>query len=435
MSNYSLLKQFTKYVSLSIMGTLAQSLYIIADTVFIAQGIGADAVAALNIALPVFGIIFGFGMMIGIGGGTRSSIYEETKSEVFTLCIISAAVISGVFSVLGLFFADKIAVLFGAGEDIMELTVTYLRIALIFAPAFMLNNSVVCFVRNDKNPHLSSIAMLTSSFSNIVLDYIFIFPLGLGMLGAILATVMSPIISLAVLSLHFILKKNTFRFTLKGFKFSFRELFNVCSLGFSSFINEVANAVVVMVFNFIILSLSGTVGISAYGIIANFSLMIINIFAGIAQGIQPLTSRAYGKGLNKDASRIYMYGIMLSAAIGIIVYILSYFNTEALISIFNRDNDLNLLSIASRGIRLYFIGFVFAGASIISSTYFSSIERPVSAFIPSALRGFALIIPMAYLMSFIFKMDGVWLSFTVTEFIVMIVCFFLIGAKNIRSKT
>lgn len=431
----SLIKKFIKYVSLSIIGTLAQSLYIIADTMFIARGVGSNGIAALNIALPIFGFMFGFGMMIGMGGGTRSSISPEKKNETFTICITSSAVISVLFSLAGLLFPNQIAVLLGANDEIKELTVTYLRVALLFAPAFMLNNTFVCFVRNDGNPHLSSAAMLSSSLANIVLDYVFIFPFEMGMFGAILATVISPIISLLILSFHFILKKNTFKADFRNFNFRFKKLFDISSLGISSFINEIANSIVVMVFNFIILGISGTVGISAYGIIANFSLMVINVFAGIAQGIQPLASSAYGHGRIDEIKKIYKYAIILSLIFSITLYIISFRHTDALISIFNKENNAELSSIVANGIKLYFIGFIFAGISIISSTLLSSAERATSAFVPSILRGFALIIPTAYVMSYLFKLNGVWLSFGVTEFLVMIValCLTSVTFKKLKS--
>lgn len=432
----SLIKKFIKYVSLSIIGTLAQSLYIIADTVFIARGVGANGIAALNIALPVFGFIFGFGMMIGMGGGTRSSISPEKKNEIFTICITSVAFISVLFSLTGLFFARQISILFGATDEIIELTVTYLKIALLFAPAFMLNNTFVCFVRNDGNPHLSSAAMFSSSLANIILDYIFIFPLKMGMFGAILATVISPIISLSVLSFHFILKKNTFKADFKNFNFSFKKLFDISSLGISSFINEIANSIVVMVFNFIILGISGTIGISAYGIIANFSLMVINVFAGISQGIQPLASSAYGCDKTDEIKKLYKYAVILSIVFSVCLYIVSFRHTDALISVFNKENNAELTSIVANGIKLYFIGFIFAGISIISSTLLSSAERAAAAFIPSILRGFALIIPVAYIMSYLFKLNGVWLSFTVTEFTVMLValCLTLATFKKLKNS-
>ena len=87
------------------------------------------------------------------------------------------------------------------------MTDVYLKVVLLFSPAFIINNILNCFVRNDGAPNLGMAAMLTGSFSNIIMDYIFIFPLGMGMLGAVLATGFAPVIGILILSGHFGAKK------------------------------------------------------------------------------------------------------------------------------------------------------------------------------------------------------------------------------------
>lgn len=153
---------------------------------------------------------------------------------------------------------------------------TYLQVILLFSPVFMINDSLLCFVRNDGDPQLAMIGMLTGSLANIVLDYIFIFPFDMGIFGAVLATALAPAISLIVLSKHWITKRNQFR--LKWTRPSLRLLKNIFSLGIPSFIAEVASGMVMIVFNLIILQLQGNTGVAAYGVIANLSLVVNSIY-------------------------------------------------------------------------------------------------------------------------------------------------------------
>lgn len=173
---------------------------------------------------------------------------------------------------------------------------TYLKFILISAPAFIINDVLICFVRNYNNPNLSMYAMLVGSLSNIILDYIFIFifPLQLGILGTVFATGLSPIISILILSLPPIKRKNQFHFTINlKIKPNIKIALNTLSLGFPSLVTEVSCGIVIIVFNMIILNLIGNIGVAAYGIVANLSLVVVAVYTGIAQGIQPLISKSY----------------------------------------------------------------------------------------------------------------------------------------------
>lgn len=203
------LKIFSKYVSLNIAGMIALSCYILADTFFVANGIGPDGLTALNLAIPVYSFINGAGLMIGIGGSTKYSMLKASNKEIeanqtFTHVLVIGSIFATLFILLGLFAADTLAVLLGADGNIFDMTHTYLKVLLLFSPAFILNNIITCFVRNDGAPALSMVAMTLGSFSNIFFDYIFIFPCQMGILGAVIATGFSLVFGLAIISQHFI---------------------------------------------------------------------------------------------------------------------------------------------------------------------------------------------------------------------------------------
>ena len=151
MKKTSCLGEFMRYTSLNVLGMIGLSCYILADTFFIARGLGSDGLAALNIAIPVYSFVHGCGMMLGMGGATKYSIF---RVGIFAL----------IFVLMGLGFSGNITSLLGADGDIFEMTKTYLMVVLLFAPAFMTNDFLLCFVRNDGNPGLAMTAMLTGSF-------------------------------------------------------------------------------------------------------------------------------------------------------------------------------------------------------------------------------------------------------------------------------
>ena len=200
MEKRSCFREFSRYTTLSILGTLGVSCYILADTFFVSAGLGAKGLAALNLAIPVYNFIHGTGLMLGMGGAARFSVSKSQNKQgqvdaIYSNTVRLAAIFSVLFFVVGMFFAGNLATILGADAQIYEMTTVYLRWLLIFAPAFIFNDVFLCFVRNDGSPQLSMTAMLIGSFSNILLDYIFIFPLHMGLFGAVFATGLSPIIS------------------------------------------------------------------------------------------------------------------------------------------------------------------------------------------------------------------------------------------------
>ena len=147
------------------------SCYILADTFFVSKGLGTNGLTALNLAIPVYNFIHGTGLMLGMGGATRFSVCksqgkEDEVNQIYTNTLYLAVVFSAVFILIGVIVSKQLALFLGADTSVLEMTNTYLRWLLIFAPAFILNDVLLCFVRNDGSPQLSMIAMLIGSFSN-----------------------------------------------------------------------------------------------------------------------------------------------------------------------------------------------------------------------------------------------------------------------------
>ncbi len=414
---------FTRYVSLNVMGMIGLSCYILADTYFVSKALGASGLASLNLAISVYSIISATGLMFGIGGATRFAILktqgeDEEASRVFTWTAVMGLITGLIFAALGL-FSGAVAMRLGADKETFEMTDTYLKVILCFAPCFILNNVVLAFVRNDRNPALSMTAMLTGSIGNVILDYLFMFPLSMGIFGAAFATGLAPAMSLAVLSLHFIKKKNTFR--IKNVRPALGRSKNILMPGLSSFITEVSSGIVLIVFNLVIIGLAGNTGVAAYGIVANLALVVIAVFTGIAQGIQPLASTGYGRDDKKMLGQVLGYAAGLAVILAVSVYIVVSLCSDPIIHIFNSEGNQALIPIARSGIRLYFTGFLFAGINILAAAFLSAVMQPKLAFIISVVRGGAAILPMVLVLSRIFGMNGVWLSFPLAEFITCII--------------
>ncbi len=438
-----LLKEFIRYVALNICGMIGLSCYILADTFFVSRGLGANGLAALNLAIPIYSFVHGSGLMLGMGGGTKYSIYMgqgnfKSANRIYSNTIYIMAVFAVIFVAMGIFFSGNLALMLGADQEVFGMTKTYLQVILLFSPAFIANDILLCFIRNDGNPKLSMTAMLAGSLSNIVLDYVFIFPFHMGIFGAVLATGFAPVISLGVLSRHWITKNNQFHF--EKTKPSLKLAGNIITLGVPALITEVASGIVMIVFNTLILKLQGNIGVAAYGVIANLSLVVTSVYTGIAQGIQPILSRFYGYGDAKSIKQTLKYAVRLMLFISGGIYLFFLMAVNFVVGLFDSEQNVQLQQIAETGLKLYFTAIPFVGFNIVISTYFTSTEKVLPAQIVSLSRGFIIIIPMAFFMSFLFGMTGVWLSYPFTESMVALAGMILYkksvgGKRNVQGNT
>ena len=426
-------KEFFKYTSLNVMAMISVSIYILADTFFVSYALGCNGLAALNFAVPVWGFIVGCGLMLGIGGATKYGIAKsqndnKAANQIFTNTALLTFGFSVFFVVCGLFFADFIAEIFGANSYVFVMARDYLYVLLLFSPIILFNYLLICFVRNDNAPQLAMAAMVVSSFLNIVFDYLLIIVLDKGMLGAALATGFAQTGGLAILAVHFIRKRNGFHLIRCKIKKAMAS--SIFAIGFPSFITEISISVVMIVFNRIIFSLAGNIGVAAYAVIANIFIVVISIFNGIAGGVQPLISRHYGNGDMSLAKLMLRYALILTAIISAIVYAAVFFGAHQITGIFNSEQNEILQSLAVSGLRIYFVGTVFAGLNIIMAIYFTSTENPRPAHVISLLRGFVVILPMIFLLSHVWDITGVWLVFPVTELLVGSVAVWLFWRKR-----
>lgn len=417
-------KEFWKYMMFAVMGMIGSSGTILVDTFFVSHRLGPDGLAALNIAIAIFGLMNGLAMMIGIGGASRYTILKSQEhyhkaNQTFTLSFAMALGMGILFLLTGLYGSSWLAQCLGANQDILSLCTTYLKTILMFAPCFLLNHLFMSFIRNDGSPQLSMCMMIVGSLTNMILDYLFMYPFHMGILGAALATGLAPTMSVIIAMIYILLKRNQFHFTKISFHLS--QMKAIIEPGLSNFINELSSGIVLVVFNLLILKFAGNIGVAAYGIVANLALIVLAIFTGVSQGIQPLLSRAFGQGQDQDIQYLYQQGRYVVFIIGLCVLCIAYLLSSHLIALFNHENHQTLQLLANEGLRYYFIGFLFLGYNYLMIALLSTTNQVSSAFGLSLLRGCIGIIIVACLFAFLWGLKGIWLAFPFVELITMLI--------------
>jgi len=420
--NGDIKKVFYKYLVNSVLGMLAVSFCILVDTMFIGQGIGSEGLAALNICIPIFNVFNGIGLLFGMGGATVLSIsvgkgdIEESRA-IFSQTLIVAIIFSISISILGAIFKKNIGYLLGADENTIYMVTEYLSGVLFLSFTYILSQMLSSFVRNDNNPKLSMLATTTGGLLNIVLDYIFIFEFKLGMKGAALATSLSTLINLIIVSTHFISKKNTLN--LVKFKFNLNRMIRILFTGAPSFIIELSSGIIIFIFNLALLEMIGNVGVSAYSIIANVALVVAAIFTGVAQSIQPIISINYGANKYDRVEKVKRMALIVAFIIGSVFYLSGLLFPTSIVSIFTSENG-QIVDITVNAIRYYFIAFLIMGLNIVMGSYYQSKEYTIVSNFISLGRGIVFLIIGIFILPRILDVNGIWLSVVFAEVMTLI---------------
>lgn len=428
-------KKLTKYILPNVLAMVGTSCYLLADTFFISAKAGANGITALNLVLPIYGLIFAIGAMIGIGCATKYALSkakgDKDCNKYFVNSIVFTLIISIVFIILGLTCADGILRILGADDTILNTGLDYTRIVFLFAPFFMLNFTFTAFVRNDNAPTIAMIATISSGMFNILFDYILMYPLNLGMLGAGLATGISPIVSMSICLVHYLSRKSTVK--LIRCKLSIKLLASCCNLGIVAFVGEISNAVTTLAYNYILLAIVGNIAVASYGIVANVALVGVALFNGVSQGLQPLASISHGCNNVADEKRILRRSIQIALIIAVVLVGVVIAFADAIVSIFNSEQSALLQQYAVEGIRLYFVGFLFACINIVFAGFCSATGKAKLSSIIAITRGIVAIVVFAILLSQLFGIVGVWLSFAVAEAFTLVLTLILNRYYNKRQ--
>lgn len=418
----NVVKLYFKYFFPTMCAALSTSVYILFDTIFIGQGVGSKGLTALNISLPIYSIYFGTGLLIGIGGSTLMSIEKgrerlDKANKIFTLSFILGLILATIYCIIGFVFLEEIALVLGATKEIMPFVKEYMVVVVIGTIPFVMGSVMAPFIRADKAPKKAMFAVIFSGFLNIILDYIFVFPLDMGMRGAAIATVFSYTISCLILLTHLLSKNNTLRFKKDFYKLSY--ITRIFKCGLPSLFIEVSLGFVIFIFNIQILKIIGDDGVTAYSIISNTGIIAVALFNGISQTIQPLISINMGANLKERATRLRNLGLFTALVIGVAFFILCIIFPEQIVRIFVNPNN-EVLAIAINSIRTYSIAFIVMGINMVSGAYFQSIELAKESFIIAFCRGLLFVSICVFVLPLFIGINGVWLSVPIGELLTLI---------------
>lgn len=418
---------FAKNVIPCVLSMASMALFTVVDGIFVSRGVGSAALAGINVVYPVVLLLTALSAMLALGVSTMIATRlavgkKEEANRSLMSCIWFGAIAFALVGILSIAFSEQIAGMLGAEGEIKFHAAEYLRAYMYFAIPAGGITVLSAAVRNDNNPSLASLSTVVSSAFNIFGDWLFVFPLGMGVAGAAYATGISQTIGLLVLLYHFMRKKGDLQpdFRIRP---RWRECRDILLRGAPECVNQLTSPVTTICFNLVIAKLMGDVGLETFAIISQPISIIIMLLLGVADGTQPLFSRSHSL-KDHDSERYYFTkAIELNVLISIVVYAYFFFFGDTIFRIFTPDQ--NLIDMAMFGSKLYGISFVFTSIITVISCYFMSTLITKKAMVINISRTFVFNVIFIFATPYVLGKNMLWLGIVVSEVVVLLISIFL----------
>lgn len=416
--NMSVSKLYTKQLFPTLLGMVSSALFTVVDGIFVGRGIGSDAIAAVNIAAPVFMIAAGLGLMFGMGGGILASINLSRGKRLIaninvTQAVVMLTIVSVAMGILLTVFPETAVALLGAEGHLTELAAEYLFWFSISIPSTVLLVTLPFFVRLT-NPNFAMWAMLAATFVNILLDYVFIFIFGWGLFGAAIATDLGELVGTFMLLVYLFRPSVAVRFarlkvSVKSIRLTLRNTWYMLKLGVSSCLSEVTIAVMAIAGNYVFMSHLGTDGVAAYSIVCYLFPIIFMVFNAMVQSAQPIISYNYGCGQIARSNKALRLSVTSAVIFALMISGLFVYFSGDIVSLFLPDRESHAWQYAVVGLPLFAVDYIFFGINVIAIGYYTSIEWINRAMRLTLLRGMLPVL-FFFVLPLLFGVTGIWLA-------------------------
>ena len=416
-------KSLVRYISPALGGLFVTYLYNVVDGIFVGQGVGSAALGAVNIAVPFITFVVALTAMFPMGGATVVAIRmgrgdKEGANRAFMTAFTLTALSSAMLMAVGMIFPQQIVDLSGAktlSAEMREMAAQYLFYYSAFSIPVLMGTCLSVLVRNDGSPALSFIGMCAGAAANIFLDWLFIFPLRMGVIGAAIASGLGQVLTVLLLLTHFLRKKGDL--CIRAFRFDSTLAAKVCKRGVPEAVTQLTTPVTALCYNLTLARLVGDIGVSTFSILSFIYSLANAVLSGVAQGLQPLWGHCYG---GKDTEKMNWYfrsGLLLNSILSMLIYIGLFFFDTPVIRIFNKESEL--VAAASEALPLFALSFIPMAPNLIYTAFFFSTKRTGIADAIAISRGIAVKALMIFCLPLLFGTEAIWIAPFVTEIVTL----------------
>ncbi|SFG16251.1 putative efflux protein, MATE family [Desulfotomaculum arcticum] len=396
----------------AIVGMLVNALYNIIDRIFVGHGVGSLGLAATTVAFPIMLIMMGVSILIGVGATALISIRlgEQKQKDAEKIAgngAVMLILLPLTITIIYLLFSDPILRLFGASPEVFPYARDFTHIIMLGSIFGSISMGMNNFIRAEGNPRIAMLTQLIGVFVNIILNYTFIFKLGLGIKGSALATISGQMVSAIWVLNYYWSGRSVVKIRLKNLKLQLPILISIMSIGFAPFAMQIANSIQQLLLNKILLAYGGDLALSAVGIMMSIATLLLMPLLGISQGAQPLIGYNYGARQYHRVKETLKKAILAGTCIALVFYLVIHLWPAQIIGLFS-ENNTALTQLTAHAMLVYFALLPVLAIQIMCSTYFQAVGKPVQSTILSLSRQVLLFIPLLLILPRFWGIDGVW---------------------------
>lgn len=424
---------YRRFLIASLGSAVVVSIYSFVDTIAIGQSVGPLGTAAIAAINPLFGVTAVFAILCGIGG---SVLCTHTKAEgdmtkgnaYFTVGFIMMSVITLILWIFCYLFREELFLFFGSDMTTLPYALEYGNLIILGIPAFTFSSFLAAFIRNDGAPSLAMKAVIIGGCFNVFGDWLFCFPMDMGMFGAALATVLGTVIQTLILISHFF---NRDMCTLKLVKpqHALTKIKQIITTGFGSSILDLGTVVLAVLMNNQILTYGGVDALSVYGVLSTIAVLFQALFSGVGQAVQPLLSANYGAKKPERIHRIFNLAMTTVVVMSSVFILLSELFPTQIVSLFTMVTP-SILELTPRIFRLYSLLYLGLGINVLATYYLQSTMANKNAMVIAVSRSIVVSSILLVVLPLIFDLNGVLLAMPISETLIMIVSLALIKRRN-----
>ncbi|MDB4108431.1 MATE family efflux transporter [Flavobacteriaceae bacterium] len=423
------------------IGILVMSLNILVDTIFVGHWIGSQAIAAINVVLPVSFFIAALGMSIGIGGSSIISRALGSKEvpkalKTFGNQITMTLLLTVLLVFFGLFYIDGIIPAFGGKGTIFEPAKIYYRIVLYGVPFLALSMMGNTVIRAEGKPKFAMYAMMIPSVSNLVLDVLFINVMDLGMTGAAWATTGSYVLCFLFIFWFFISKHSEMKISWPHFKLQKSIVSEISNLGLVTLSRQAIVSVTYLLMNNILFDLGGETSVTAYAIVSRMLMFALFPIYGITQGFVPIAGYNYGAHNYDRVKQTIRIAIIYAMVMASLIFILLIGFPGLITRMFTTDPLV--IEKTPTAMRWVFAATPIIAIQLVGSAYFQAVGKAVPALLLTLSRQGFFFIPLIFILPLWYGELGVWMAFPVSDVLsTLLTAYVLYGEVSTKliSKT
>ena len=412
--------KFAKFVTPSVIMLMVMSAYFLIDSIFVAKFIGQNALAAMNIAYPIQGIGWGISVMIATGASALVAINMgegkiKKARQRFTLIFIVAALVGIVIAGVAIYFLENIVLFLGATPTLFDDAMTYGRITLISFPVAFISVLMEFFIRVDGRPGFTLFIYILNAAIHLLLDILFMVVWGWGIESAALSALWGQAFVVLIGLVYFIInqvKKSNLRFTVP--KLDLKFIGHTFVNGSSEMVTESSVAITTFLYNIVMLRLIGEVGVTALTIVQNTHYLLISVHLGFITGVAPLISYYYGAQAFDKVNIFLRYSKNFLIASSIGISLIAFFFATNIAGVFV-DPDSQAYELATNGVRIISVAFLFTGFNVFGSGFFTAYGNGLISALISFCRGFIMVVLGLTFLPRLFGVEGVWMVIVFTE--------------------